>query len=123
MNNKGLSLIELLAVIVILGIIMTIGVVSYNKIISNNQTKVFKNYESSMKSGAMLYIIDNGIPASGKITLSELMADKRIDYIQNPKSDNKCVNSYVEITKNGNNSTDLIYKVCLICPEYQSSGC
>lgn len=123
MNNRGFSLMELLAVIVILGIVMSIAVVSYNAVVSNTETKVYKNYENSMKSGVMMYIIDNGVPASGMITLEELLLDKRVDYFKNPKSNDQCLTSYVEITKNNNDNTNLSYKVCLICPEYKSSGC
>ena len=47
MNNKGFSLIEILAVVVILGIVSTIGIVSVTRLIDfvlfhNN---VFLNYQ------------------------------------------------------------------------------
>lgn len=122
MNKKGFSLIELISVIVILAIIMSIGVLSYNSILNNTKNKSYKTYEGTMQGGAMMYIIDNGVPNDNKITLQQLLDDNRVDYFNDPNSDSKCLNSYVEIIKNGSNS-DLSYKVCLICPTYKSNGC
>ncbi len=121
MNKKGFSLVELLAVIVILGIIASIAIVSYNALINQTETKSYKNYESSMKSSATMYILDNGY--KDKITLAELINSDKIDEFNNPNSDDKCLDSYVSVIKNNNDSFDLSYKVCLICPEYKSEGC
>lgn len=121
MNKKGFTLVELLAVIAILGIIASIAIVSYNAIVENTRNKSYKNYESSMKSSAMLYIMDYGY--KNKLTLTELISSNKLDEFNNPKSDNKCLSSYVSITRNNNDSSDLTYKVCLICPEYKSEGC
>ena len=121
MNKKGFTLVELLAVIVILAIIGGIAAISYNAIMENTKTKSYINYEQSMKSSAMLYIMDYGY--KNKITLNELISSNKIDEFSNPNSDNKCLSSYVSITKNNNDSSDLTYKVCLICPEYKSEGC
>ena len=123
MNNKGFSLIELLAVIVILGIIGTIGVLSYTVVTDNVENKVFTTYEKSMKDSAMMYIIDNGYPNSGKILLSDLLNGIYIEDFENPSSNDKCLNSYVNVTKNNGDKTDLSYKSCLVCDNYKTSGC
>lgn len=123
MNKKGFSLVELLSVIVILGIVMTIGIVSYNLIINNTEMRSYKNYEDSMKSSAMMYIIDNGIPSNNRVTLNQLLSSNRIEYFNDPNSDERCLDSYVAITKNNNDASDLSYRVCLICPTYRSEGC
>lgn len=121
MNKKGFSLVELLAVIVILAIVGGIAVVSYNAIINRTRIKSYKNYESSMKSSATMYIIDNGY--KNKITLNELINSNKINEFNNPNSNNKCLDSYILVNKNNEDSSDLTYKVCLICPEYKSEGC
>lgn len=121
LNNKGFNLIELLAVITILSLIMGIGVVSYNAIIEKTKNKSYTTYENSMKSSTMMYIIDNGVPSGGRITLQQLINDRRIDTFTDPNSSSNCINdSYIAIS---GNISDLSYKVCLICPNYRSNGC
>jgi len=121
MNKKGFTLVELLSVIVILGIIAGVAITSYNAIIERTRTKSYKNYEQSMKSSATMYIIDNGY--KNQITLNELLSSNKIDEFNNPKSNDKCLSSYVLVNKDFNDSSNLTYKVCLICPEYKSGGC
>ena len=119
MNKKGFSLTELLAVITILAIVGGIAVVSYNAIINRTRIKSYKNYESSMKSASTMYIIDNGY--QNKITLNELINSNKINEFNNPhNSSDKCLDSYVLVTKNVNDSSDLTYKVCLICPKHKT---
>ena len=74
-----------------------------------------------MKSAATMYIIDNGY--KNQITLNELINSSKIDEFNNPKSNDKCVGSYVSVIRDVNDSSNLTYKVCLICPEYKSEGC
>ena len=120
MNKKGFSLVELLAVIVILGIIASVAIVSYNAIVYRTEIRSYETYEKSMKSSATMYIIDNGYPSSGKITLNELIAKDKIEEFNNPNSNDKCLNSYVLVSKDSNDSSKLSYKVCLICPEHKT---
>ena len=123
MNKKGFTIVELLTVISILAIISSIAVVSYNAIVENTKTKSYENYELTMKSGAMMYVMDNGYPFGGRITLTTLLNDNRVNYFNNPNSDDKCLSSYVDVIKDENDSSNLSYKICLICPEYKSEGC
>ena len=118
LNNKGFNLIELLAV-TILALIMGIGAVSYNSIIEKSKNKSYTTYENSIKSSAMMYIIDNGVPSGGRISLQQLINDRRIERFTDPNSSSNCItDSYVLVT---GNIDDLSYTVCLICPNYQSS--
>lgn len=121
MNKKGFTLVEILSVIVILAIIFAVGGVSYNAIIERTRIKSYKNYEQSLKSSAMMYVIDNGYQA--RIELNDLLTSNKIDYFNNPKSNDRCLGSYVLVSKYNNDSSDLSYQVCLICPEYRSDGC
>lgn len=121
MNKKGFTLTELLSVIVILGIISGIAITGYNAIVERTRVKSYKNYETSMKSAATMYIIDNGY--KNTITLNDLLNGNKIENFNNPKSNDECLNSYVLVTKSNGDSSDLSYKACLICPEYKSDGC
>lgn len=113
MNNKGFSLVELLAVIVILAIIGGIAAISYTSLIDKTETKSYQNYEQSMKSSATMYIIDNGY--KNRITLSELIDSNKIDEFNNPKSEDKCLDSYILVNRDSDDSSSLSYKICLIC--------
>ncbi|ARF13098.1 type II secretion system protein [Sporosarcina ureae] len=58
-SEKGLTLIEFLAVIVILGIIAALAVPSIGKIIENNRHKATKSEAIIMLEAAQLYFIEN----------------------------------------------------------------
>lgn len=67
-NNKGFTLIEMLAVVVILGIISTIMIPSVNYIISKNKEDNLNNLNKSIVSAVKLFVSDNryNISLSGK---------------------------------------------------------
>ncbi|MGN7388438.1 competence type IV pilus major pilin ComGC [Sporosarcina sp. SAFN-015] len=58
-NEKGLTLVELLAVIVILGIIAAIAVPSIGSIIENSRIKAVKADALNAISAAELYFVEN----------------------------------------------------------------
>jgi len=147
-NKKGFSLIELMATIVILTIIGTIAVVSYNSYYDKSKIKVYKNYEESMQEAAMEYIMDTGdMPTTAdsmKIPLKFFVGkDTYNGHIANPPyltefkspngKDDKCLSSsYVLVKMNEDKVTtdgkidhnkSLIYKICLKCDNYESTGC
>jgi type IV pilus assembly protein PilA len=70
-NEKGLTLVELLAVIVILGIIAAIAVPAIGNIIDNSRVKAIKADAQNVLAAANLYFIDN-TDDDGKVTVSEL---------------------------------------------------
>ena len=124
MNNKGLTLIELLAVILIIGLLSGIGLISYNVFIDRAEERVYKSYENTMKAHAEMYLVDNSnsIPTIGNsVNLS--ITTLGIDPINNPDDSNdKCLNSYVKVTRGTNTDGNvyLTYKVCLICSSYKT---
>lgn len=89
-SEKGLTLVELLAVIVILGIISLISVVSISKIITNTQAKThLSNARVVLDVGIMAHLTDE--PPTGefygakKYSLNDLVEmDYLVDVIKNP---------------------------------------
>ncbi len=148
-NNKGFTLVELLAAIVIIAILGAIVVINFTGFLTSTQDKVFTTYEESMKSATIEYIIDTGdIPTSSRPTCVKLKtlttgdtvtkSPAYLDEFTNPNSEDNCLaNSFVFVEvdpENENrNKTDsqgrtdnnkkFIYKVCLSCNNYKSEDC
>ena len=138
LNNKGFTLVEVLAVVVILSIIIAIMVPNVNYLIDKQKEETLKSIKNSINSAATVYISDNKYEVNvlnscpdnptendtlevtkddeiidSKISVSKLMDLgnlKRMD-IKNPKTD-KLLNtdaSYAEI-KYDCTKKDLIIK-------------
>ena len=59
LNNRGFTLIEVLAVIVILSILMAIMVPNVGKILEKNKKDNYADLEKSIISAAKIYVSDN----------------------------------------------------------------
>ena len=59
LNNKGFTLIEVLAVVVILGVLATIMVPTVSYIMKKNKEDNYNNVKQSILSAAKIYISDN----------------------------------------------------------------
>ena len=126
MNNKGFTLVELLAVITIIGIISGISVVAYNSFINNSRDRVYKTYEDTMKRETEMYLINHSdkIPLIGETT-TIMLNDLDIEPFINPNNKNdKCLESKVNVTRNNDveENINLNYQVCLICNDYKTSN-
>ena len=121
-NNKGFSLVELLAVIVVLGILITVATFTYQSILNNSKNKVYKEYEITMKDAAMMFVIKNGVPSGSKITMSDLVSNQYLDKFVDPEDAKNCPDSYVTVIANSNYS-DISYNACLICNSYKTENC
>ena len=87
-NERGYTLVELLAVIVILGIIAIIAVLAVNNIIEKSKQQAFVANALTMKSSAQYYAKDAMLQEReiNKITYKELVEAKLIEPILDPHS-------------------------------------
>ena len=81
LNNKGFTLVELLAVIVILTVISSIAIPTISSSLDRSKTKQTKAKEDLLKSAAELYIIDNNKRGTieGCVTFTKLKNSGYID--------------------------------------------
>ena len=59
MNNKGFTLVEVLAVVVILGVLATIMIPTIGSVINQNKEDNYKNMEKTILNATKLYVSDN----------------------------------------------------------------
>ena len=126
LNNKGFTLIEILAVMVILGILIAFMYPNVTKMIAKNREDNVIKIKESIRNAAKIYIsdhryeisvdldtnlitkIDDIITSDGKILVSylEKEGDIKTDAdcnIYNPQDKSKCLdkdNSYIVVTYN-----------------------
>jgi type IV pilus assembly protein PilA len=116
-NQRGLTLVELLAVIVILGIIAAIAVPSIGGIVAKTEKEALKADAVQLVNAAKLYTTENigEINAKkGTVTISKKDDNGGAldEYLDNPpekykitikkdKENNKFIYSNIEVTKKG----------------------
>ncbi len=86
LNNKGFTLVEVLAVIVILGVLATIMVPAATNMIGDNKEKQYKNLEKTILSSAKVYMSDHryNITLEGSCNISETRTIRSIKIKENP---------------------------------------
>ncbi|KAA0965348.1 prepilin-type N-terminal cleavage/methylation domain-containing protein [Sporosarcina sp. ANT_H38] len=77
-NEKGLTLVELLAVIVILGIIAAIAIPSIGGIIENSRIKAVKADAQNVLSAANMYFTENP-EGTSPVTIATLKTEKFLE--------------------------------------------
>ncbi|KAB7667337.1 prepilin-type N-terminal cleavage/methylation domain-containing protein [Bacillus sp. B1-b2] len=106
LNNRGLTLMELLAVIVILGIIAAIAIPSVLKVINDMRDRAFVANAWNMKEATDFYIKEattSGNGAKERITYLELVESGYLGTFSDPDTDEELTpseNSYVTIQNN-----------------------
>lgn len=86
-NEKGLTLVEVLAVVVILAIVAMIAIPAIGNLIENNRIKAIKADAINVISAAQIYYTDGGEESFGQKDNNNKI--KGEDYVQNFGSINK----------------------------------
>ncbi|WP_077621352.1 competence type IV pilus major pilin ComGC [Sediminibacillus massiliensis] len=84
-NERGFTLVELLAVIVILGIITAIAVPGIGKIISNAEDDAKEAHIALIEEAARLKHISEGTPETATYAVSDLISDGYLEEIDSEK--------------------------------------
>ncbi len=138
-NQKGFTLIEMLAVVILLAILMAIAVGSYYSYIKKSRDDSFKIAENTIQNdvkNAYADCLSNSknefcINHSGygekndKISLKELIDAGYSEQIKNPYDTNSfCDTSASYVTVIGNNTdNNSSYLTCLVCGDKKSDSC
>lgn len=94
LNNKGFTLIEVLAVVVILSILLAIATPTVNHLINQNKENNYNNLEDSIIQAAKIYLSDNRYNIKIEGLCSDTDTEKNITYINN----NELTNSHLPIS-------------------------
>ncbi|WP_076496190.1 type II secretion system protein [Domibacillus enclensis] len=118
-NEKGYTLIELLAVVVILGIISAIAVVGIGQLINQSKERAFVSQALHLKEAANLLItserVKNPDSIPSKVTYETLLQEGFLEKIKDPFTGN-FIEPNSETTVSAQNGR--ITKVCLHGEEY-----
>ena len=119
-NNKGFSLVELLAVVVILGLLAAIGIVATSSLVDKAKTNKMESQKNTVNMSAQTYMQNNKnlvpkiIGESKIIKVSDLRrANYLTENITNNKGESCMEKSYVRVYKLSN--SEYTYTTFLYC--------
>ena len=114
MNNKGFTLVEILAVIALIAILFTVAVPGVMKISTKSKDSMYKNKISMIEDAATLYVDDYGVEDTKLISVNDLLNYNYLkkeketcsgDCISNPKDDTGLDNKKICVCKVNNRAT------------------
>lgn len=126
-NNKGFSMIELLATVTILGILSVISIGAVQMLLDKSKNEFYSSQEENMILAAQTYFqnhnkeLPKSVGLERQVSLKTLVNSKYIDNVKTKSSKNCNIdNSYVEVIKLAKNNYK--YNVNLDCgSEYKTN--
>ncbi len=132
-NNKGFTLVEILAVVVILGILTGVAVPAVSHFINKSRQKSYEMMKESLKEAAFNYVMNEGVDLSefdeGYFIWFDsdvLVDEKYLETLIDPANKNKTCTGRVGIRKiptsewSTDSIDDFIYCIHLKCSKGES---
>ena len=118
MNNKGFSLVELLAVIVIISTLAILGVVGYTRYIDYTKQKAYDTMAKSAANATAEYTMD--FIGVDSVTLADLTELEYLEFPTDPSKKGTACKGKVDITYNENDEglDTEDYTVYICCANY-----
>ena len=133
-NNRGFTLIEILAAVTILAIISGIAVISVNRYAISTKKKLYQNMEKSVCDAAKNYIMTESLEDEVKESLEkgvtieakDLMKAKYLEDLVDPNNKSVSCRANVNVKLNnksadGEGLIEYVYYVKLRCKGYESN--
>lgn len=119
LNNKGFTLVELLAVLVILIAIMSIAIPSISSSLERSKSKQNEARKKVLESAAELYVTDhkNKITSSCCLDLEKLVEEKYVDEDAIKDADGNQFSGGISYDKDNNTYKYVNIDSCIpVCP-------
>lgn len=116
MNNKGFTLVELLATIILIGVLSVVGIAGTTKYLTQSRNKSYKMMSQSIYEAANNCAVESQCifptraSSSVTITTDELISKKYLDVLKNPISSRKDCSGSVKVYIPSGSSVDTEYK-------------
>lgn len=120
-NNKGFSMVELLAVVVIMGILATISIGAYSRYKDTAARDAYETMSKSASEAAETYFLKN--PGESVVTFDVLIREEYLSSTKDPKdSGNICKGGVkkAQIERNGKTLVSNEYIVGVVCTNFRS---
>ncbi len=120
-NNKGFSMVELLAVVVIMGVLAAISIGAYSRYKEIAAADAYNTMSKSASQAAESYFLQN--PADTEVTLDVLMKENFLASAKDPKNAGHICTGGVQkkaIARNQQVLSSNEFLVGIVCTNFQS---